>query len=169
MNIFVLDTDPRLAARYHCDKHVVKMILETAQLLSTAHHVLNPNIIQRVGSEWRLSGHKIYGPTHTNHPCAVWVRESMYNYEWTLSLGRHLCEEYTRRYGKEHKTSKIIHTLSRYDPACQRYDITAFRQCMPEECKVPNDPVQAYRNYYRTHKRDIARWKLGNVPQWMGA
>jgi hypothetical protein len=77
MNIFYLDKSPYTCARYHCDKHVVKMILETAQLLCGAH--------------WATGGTAQYKPTHLNHPCAIWVRKSLSNYKWLCELGFNLC------------------------------------------------------------------------------
>lgn len=169
MNIFVLDNSPWLAARYHCDKHIVKMILETAQLLSTAHHVLSPECLKMVNSEWTLYGRKIYSATHPNHPCAIWTQQEWGNYRWLAELGIALCSEYTYRYGKVHRSSGIINWLRLNPPKFNRENymvMTPHVQCMPEECKVKNNPVEAYRNYYRTYKRDIAKWKLGNVPEW---
>lgn len=169
MNIFVLDNNPWLAARYHCDKHVVKMILETAQLLSTAHHILNPNCIKNRNGTWFLYGRKIYGPTHANHPCAIWARERLANYEWLLELGLGLCSEYTYRYNRVHQSSTVLSAL-KIRPVSLIVEksriMTPHVQCVPDECKVENNPVEAYRNYYRTHKRDIAKWKLGNTPEW---
>jgi hypothetical protein len=169
MNIFVLDNNPWQAARYHCDKHVVKMILETAQLLSTAHHVLSPDRLKVEDDAWTLYGRKICGPTHINHPCAVWARTTFCNYRWLAELGIALCSEYTYRYNKVHMRSGTINFLRINPPRFTKEDYTAMTphvQCMPDECKVENNPVEAYRNYYRTHKRDIAKWKLGNIPEW---
>ena len=87
MNIFYLDKDPKKCAEMHCDKHVVKMILEYAQLLSTAHRVLD-------GNEW--ADHVgLYKATHKNHPSAIWARESAGNYFWLNKLFQELCKEYT--------------------------------------------------------------------------
>lgn len=100
MNIFALDEVPEQAAVWHCDAHVIKMILETAQLLSSAHHAINPN-----------NTYPIYRPTHTNHPCAVWTRKSKANYVWLTQLGLALCDEYTFRYDKIHKTQSVLEWL----------------------------------------------------------
>ena len=137
MNIFVLSLDPRVAAESHCDKHVVKMILETAQLLYCAHWVLDPDNIPA----------DAYRKTHPNHPCAVWVRESVENYRWLSDLGLCLCREYTFRYGKTHKTAAHIEWLSDNFPTLPALDRTPFRMAMPDEFKS-DDPVLAYQAYY---------------------
>jgi len=104
VNIFVLHTDPVRAARYHCDRHVVKMTLETAQLLSTALALENPD--QAV--QLQAAG-LIYRPTHRNHPCAQWAAESLANYRWLARLGLALAEEYSYRYqGRVHKSAAVI-------------------------------------------------------------
>jgi hypothetical protein len=91
MNIFILDTNPRIAAKMHCDKHVPKMILETAQMLSTAHHVYDTP-----------QAPLVYKKAHLNHPCTIWVRESVDNYSWAFELFRELNNEFVRRRGKKH-------------------------------------------------------------------
>ena len=96
MNIFLLDTDTKKCAQYHCDKHVVKMILETAQLLCGVHHMTN----QITEAPYKLS--------HRNHPCSIWARESLSNYLYLCELGLELCKEYTYRYGKRHKSQDVI-------------------------------------------------------------
>ena len=137
MNIFVLSINPREAAEYHCDKNVVKMILETAQLLYTAHWILDPDNLPA----------NAYRKTHPNHPCAIWVRESVENYRWLSDLGLCLCREYTFRYGKSHKTKEHINWLSDNFPPLPSVDRTPFRMAMPDEYKNA-DPVLAYHAYY---------------------
>jgi hypothetical protein len=156
MNIFYLDTDPRTAAAMHCDKHVVKMILESAQILSTAHQILD-------GPKKGL-----YKPTHKNHPSAVWARQAEPNYIWLYSLLYYLCAEYTARYGKSHKTKRsgIVHLLSFIPDNIPKANFSSPPQCMPDTYKVESDTVQAYRNYYMGAKSGFAKWKLGNVPFW---
>lgn len=153
MNIFVLDTNPVKAARYQCDKHVVKMILETAQILCTiSDHPDTP-----------------YKPTHTNHPCVKWAEQSFENKEWLINHGLALAEEYTRRYQKIHKSSSVIEWVSGlFLKIDYEYDgLTPFVQCMPDVYKVENDPVTAYRNYYIGEKSKFARWdRLNNTPDW---
>ena len=146
MNIFILDYSPEMAARYHCDRHVPKMILESAQMLSTV-----------------LDGP--YKPTHKNHPCTLWVAESRSNAAWLWSLARHLNEEYKRRFGhtKNHKSWDVIASL---EPALHsslpdEY-MTPFAQAMPDEYKN-DDAVLAYRAYYRS--KTFAAWRNG-APAW---
>ena len=154
MNIFFLSFNPRIAAEHHCDKHVVKMILETAQLLYTAHEVLPPG------------GYK---KTHLNHPCAIWTRESQDNYIWLCQLGIELCREYTFRYGKIHKTQAHIQWLTTNVPPLPKVGITEIRQAMPIEYKRPN-PVEAYQAYYRENKlklRGIVRYSKRSPPSFL--
>ena len=148
MNIFILDTDPSKAARLHLDKHIVKMPLETAQMLST------------------VNGGYPYKATHKNHPCTIWARQNKANYKWLVNLGLELCKEYTYRYGKVHKCQAVIEQLQSPPDSVPDGDMTAFAQAMPDECKN-EDAVLAYREYYRKHKKHIASWKNRDVPEWM--
>lgn len=152
MNIFVLDYHPRKAAEYHCDKHVVKMILETAQILSTAHDHF----------ETGVSG--LYKPTHKNHPCSVWARQSRENYIWTLNLGKWLLYEYEKRYGRVHKTSEVMDRLTQVPKSLEYHKLTPFAQAMPEIYQR-EDAVEAYRAYYIGDKAPICKWKT-EVPWW---
>jgi len=152
MNIFVLDTNPKTCAVYHNDKHVVKMILETAQLLSGVH--------------WVNGSEAPYKLSHKNHPCAIWARECYENYVWLCDLGMELCAEYTYRYGKRHKSQEIIEWCLLNVPNIQeKGNITPFALAMPDECKV-GDAVASYRAYYMVEKRGFAVWKNREVPQW---
>lgn len=150
MNIFVLDADPNKAAQMQCDKHVVKMILETAQLLCTA-------AIMTGGK-----GH--YKATHKNHPCSLWTRESKANFGWLKQHGLALCREYTLRYGKKHKSESVIQEV--LDQTIPNGELTPFKLAMPDECKIYDDPVECYRHYYRTHKAEIAKWAHSSKPEW---
>lgn len=165
MNIFYLDPDPQICAQYHNDKHVVKMILESAQLLSTAHRVLDGVKVNKryVISDRRESG--LYKATHINHPSAIWVRQSIKNYEWLTMLFEQLLREYTYRYGKRHKCETM------FDLAAAPNNIsdgvfTGPTPAMPDYCKVPGDSLQSYRNYYILEKSHIASWKKRSVPHW---
>lgn len=152
MNIFVLDTNTKKCAEYHNDKHVVKMILETAQLLCGVH--------------WVTGNEAPYKLSHKNHPCAIWSRECIENYLWLCDLGFALCEEYTHRYGKKHKSQLIIEWCYTNRPFIpENGKITSFALAMPLECKLESE-VESYRNYYMMNKRDIASWKSRNVPEW---
>ena len=152
MNVFYLDSNPLFAARYHNDKHCVKMIVESCQLLSTAlreHGVIDD---------------RLYKSTHKNHPSAIWARSSVHNYSWLISLTGYLLLEYTIRYGKEHKCTEKLDVFIEYIDKIPYGEFTVPPQCMPDECKC-DDTVQAYRNYYMKHKRHIAQWKT-NTPEW---
>lgn len=158
MNIFVLDENPGLASSYHNDRHVVKMILESAQLLSTAHHVLD-------GHMFAPKLDRMYKPTHKNHPCSIWTRETTDNYVWLLHLLAGLLDEYKERYHKTHKTESIIDTLISLPINLKKRGLTPFAQAMPDEYK-DDDPVMAYRRYYMGDKRHIAQWKTQPPPWW---
>jgi hypothetical protein len=176
MNIFYLDSSPLFAAEYHCDKHVVKMILESAQLLSTAHRVLDGEIGQDISPAgrklkvWKLPDWRdelMYKATHVNHPCAIWVRQSNTHYRWLFLLFSSLCKEYTKRYNKVHLCETKLHDAFDYAP--DRIDTLPYQeppQCMPDECKVPGRTVDAYRKYYMQEKRDIAEWRYSLKPGW---
>jgi hypothetical protein len=152
MNIFVLDIDTKKCAEYHNDKHVVKMILETSQLLCGVH--------------WVTGSEAPYKLSHKNHPCSIWARECIENYLWLCDLGFELCKEYTHRYGKKHKSQLIIEWCYDNRPNIpENGEMTPFALAMPIECKL-NDAVESYRNYYMISKRDIASWKERNVPEW---
>jgi hypothetical protein len=161
MNIFFLHRIARLAAKYHCNKHVVKMILETAQLLSSAHHQLDPERGTQLAK-----AKTIYKPSHANHPCAIWTRETSENYKWLCQLGQELCKEYTARYGKVHKTDPMIKWFSRNLPSSiPKGKYSDPPQVMPEEHKQ-KDTVTAYRTYYVTDKARFAKWPDGKTPKW---
>jgi hypothetical protein len=157
MNIFYLHENPERCAEMHCDKHVVKMILESAQLLSTAHHEIDgePSIV-------------CYKSTHEGHPSAVWARENRSNYIWLWNLLNSLCKEYTKRYDKVHKTERIgmVRDLGNCPYELRDGPFSDPPQCMNDYCKVPGDTVMAYRNYYINEKSNMARWKHTPEPLW---
>lgn len=144
MNIFVVDYNPIVAARMLCDKHVVKMVLESAQILSTV----------RGGP---------YRSTHPNHPCVLWASANKTNYNWLVRHALELCNEYTSRYGKRHKSQDVIEQLSQC-PDNVPVGSSCFVQCMPEQYRH-RDTVTAYRRYYHS-KSEFAKWRLGNEPHW---
>ena len=163
MNIFMLHSSPLIAAEMHCDKHVVKMILESAQMLSTAHRVLD-------GDDY-ADANKLYKTTHKNHPSSVWVRENHHNYQWLYLLFENLLLEYEKRYNKTHACDRLVDYLL----PCPNnidiidYKITPLPQSMPDQYKVEDDTVQAYRNYYLGEKAHFAKWNKGTVqPDWWG-
>jgi len=185
VNIFVLNENPILAARDHCDKHVVKMILESAQMLCAAHwlgwqKMLKPPVDELSRRElhaW-LSEHvdpRLVPPwkmTHVSHPCTQWAQRCWGNYMWLSLHGLELCREYERRYGKEHKSLEVHRWLNRVIPPTfegtidNPTGITPFAVAMPEKYKVPDDPVASYRAYYLGEKSRFAKWRTGKVPSW---
>lgn len=158
MNIFYLDHDPVECAKQHCDKHVVKMVLETAQLLSNAHHMID-------GEQVIIP---IYKLTHKNHPSAVWVRKCSAHYDWLWSLLHALCKEYTHRYGKVHKIERegLLDILKQ--PPVNIGKSIVFNEpppAMPDEYKVTS-AIQSYKNYYKGAKAHFARWTNRPTPTW---
>ena len=153
MNVFILDYDVKKCAEYHCDKHVVKMILETAQLLCGVHHVVET----QTEIPYRLS--------HKNHPSAIWSRESLSNYLYLCELGLELCKEYTYRYGKRHKSQDVIEWCLDKKPNIVDKGFTEPPKAMPDEYKV-DSVVESYRNYYKGAKSGFAVWRNREVPEW---
>ena len=153
MNIFVLSLCPQICAIMHCDKHVIKMITEYGQLLSTCHHIMNSN-----------PPDGLFKRCFPKHPCSIWLRESSGNYIWLYHLFIKLCDEYTYRYHKIHKTdSKLRIILNEIPDLLPVGTLTTFRQAMPGELKMKN-PILGYHNYYRKSKRHIAEWRYRNIP-----
>jgi hypothetical protein len=153
MNIFVLHKDPIFCARMHCDKHVVKMILESAQMLST---IANQNGLQGP-----------YKSTHKNHPCTLWAGKTLDNYLWLYHLMESLNKEFKHRYsGKDHASwLKIYESDIVYEIDLPLIGLTEFAQAMPEKYKDP-DPVKAYRAYYIGEKKNFAKWTKREIPDW---
>ena len=172
MNIFYLDHCPQKCAQYHVDKHVVKMILEYCQLLSTAHHIIDgketiaESKTGRKVKRWILPDERetiLYSATHVNHPSAVWCRQSDSNYIWLSKLLNELCKEYTYRYGKVHKCESdglvkaLFWNLPNNIP--KAISFTGPTPAMPDACKVPGDSLKSYRNYYIMEKSRMWSWK----------
>jgi len=195
INIFYVDTDPRKAAIALVDKHVVKMILETAQLLSTAHRVLDGTEVEvtyktpdkvmtlfeggteikpgkwRKKKVWILDDHRddiLYASTHKNHPSAVWCRQSVENYNWLVDHLFALGEEYTYRYGKKHKTiQKLGYEIQSPPFNLKAWDWTPMPSCMDKQYIISDDPIVNYRNYYSFGKSRMHAWKKREKPEWM--
>ena len=161
MNIFYLSEKPDECAEMHNDKHCVKMILESAQMLSTAHRILDED-----------DAHPdLYKIAHKNHPSTIWVRSSKLHYDWLFRLFRMLSAEYSIRYSehnfKVHKTwDKLGKILETAPKNIVDNGFVPPPQCMPDHCKRPNT-IDAYRNYYMTEKASISTWKFTNSPTWM--
>ena len=154
MNIFFLDESPYTSARMMTDKHVVKMVLESAQLLSTAHHVLDDDTPYK---------DILYKKTHVNHPSAIWTRESRDNYIWLYKHFVALAQEYTHRFGKIHKTFKDLdYALSHTPMRIENKGITPIRLAITNTAYHDYDAVKSYRAYYIGEKlkldKDILRF-----------
>lgn len=159
MNLFFLHLNPIIAATYQCDKHVVKMLLETAQILSTVCRFY-----------YNIQDSLLYKPTHTKHPVVIWTSKSRNNFEWVLVHGFALCDEYTKRYNKIHKSEKIISKISEmyYNNQIlfESIEMTIPKPCMPDECKIHGDIVASYRKFYNEKKELFAKWKYTDTPYW---
>ena len=143
MNIFYLHSDPKVAASYFYDKHKVKMILECAQMLCTAHIALGNEDVP-------------YKKSHLNHPSSVWVRANNENYQWLYNHMLALGKEYTKRYNKTHLTiTKCKDILAVTPLSIPTGNFTEPPQCMPDEYKVEGDSVTAYWNYYEKEKHTV--------------
>ena len=180
MNIFYLDKNPYIAAKMSCDKHVCKMIIESAQMLSTAHRMLdgehytgrtkNGHKIQR----WRLDEDKedlIYKACHTGHPSTVWVMANVFHYAWLYKHMIALNEEFKMRYNhtEDHMTIRKLKEVLRQPPKNIPINKIATdpTPAMPDECKIPGDVIGSYRKYYVMKKREFATWKTPAViPEW---
>ena len=183
MNIFYLDNDVKKCAEMHNDKHCIKMILEYAQLLSTAHRVLDgtPTVVRRETTgrqqtRYILDGNRdgvLYSATHINHPSAIWVRQSDKNYDWLFSLFQSLMHEYTYRYGKNHACEKLLWELEVRPNNIPRGNFTEPTPAMPDDIKVAGDSIKSYRNYYINSKTHLASWRgkinSRNIPEWFNA
>jgi len=178
MNIFYVHPDPHIAARNLVDRHVIKMILETAQLLSTAHRILDgeeyvgQSASGRKARRWRLPDDRetiIYSATHINHPSAVWCRENKENYKWLFEHFVGLLQEYNYRYEKIHKCAetKFVEALSRVPNNMKLATFTDPTPAMAEEYIISNDSLENYRNYYRQGKTHLHKWTKRNPPEWL--
>eukprot|EP00009_Paramoeba_aestuarina_P003922 CAMPEP_0201523450 /NCGR_PEP_ID=MMETSP0161_2-20130828/19904_1 /ASSEMBLY_ACC=CAM_ASM_000251 /TAXON_ID=180227 /ORGANISM="Neoparamoeba aestuarina, Strain SoJaBio B1-5/56/2" /LENGTH=296 /DNA_ID=CAMNT_0047922565 /DNA_START=105 /DNA_END=995 /DNA_ORIENTATION=+ len=156
VNIFYLDDNLQVNCAYYADKHVVKMVIESCQLLSA---------ICRVHGQSEEEAP--YGIHSLKHPCALWAGASLSNWRWLRELTLELNKEYMFRYNKseDHKSAAICKTLKEPEGLID-VGITERPQSMPDEYKVKNDPVQAYRNYYIGEKQYFCKWTKRDVPEW---
>ena len=176
MNIFYLDHNPQICAQYHVDKHVVKMILEYAQLLSTAHRVLDGQAV----TEKNAIGHKLvryylnddrdailYKSTHINHPSAIWVRQSRENYLWLYSLFAAVIDEYHYRYNKPHASEKLLPILAIPPQKIPDKPFTQPTPAMDQNFIISTDSIINYQNYYRLGKAELIAYKNRSIPEWL--
>jgi hypothetical protein len=190
MNIFALHPNPRKTARWHVDKHVVKMLLETCQLLYTAHWVLHYPELKTARSPIQLSrlqktkevpeymrsaptsasGQIGYRPCHVHHPCAVWTRQTAGNYQWLFRLGLELAREYRFRFKKIHSCEAHMIWLSEHrPPTIKPYPKRRFAIAMADEYKVSENAIISYRNYYKTAKKEkgLIKYTGRHIPHWL--
>jgi hypothetical protein len=156
MNIFALDRNPRIAAQCHCDVHVRKMTVESAQILCTVNHLY--------GTYDNIP----YKSTHVHHPCVKWACESQQNYNWLCELGIGLAKEFTFRFGRFHKTESVLYWCRHHNPCPFNRTLGTsqhFALCMPERWRG-EDGVSSYRRYYAAEKADIAKWTKRSKPPW---
>lgn len=161
MNIFYLDSNPAICATYHADKHVVKMILESAQILCT---VINEK-----------AGYQVtpYKSTHKNHPCTLWAGQCFENADWLIDLVRELDDEFMYRFNHKfsHKSWQMLEDIAMdkliglYLPKYGKPTPPAL--AMPEEYR-DNDPVESYRLYYRLDKQHLLKYSKRERPDWLG-
>lgn len=183
MNIFNLSNDPIECAKWHNDRHLVKMITESAQMLSTAHRVLdgemvvlpmktktgktvNRKILQFSQDDARCG--VLYKATHANHPCSVWARTSTANYFWLYHLWVSLIDQWRKRFGhnKVHKSESLKELLKQLPSGMPVGNLTPFALAMPDEYKISDDPVLCYRQYYKLGKAHLAKWRNTDAPPW---
>jgi len=159
MNIFHLHKDPKTCAEYHCDKHVVKMILETAQMLSTAY--------RRNFGDWECDD-DLYKTAFPKHPMTIWVGNSGANFKWSLNLLDELLYQYTLRYKKIHTTKKISDLLHKKHNKwnCWKTEFTTPPQCMPDQYKH-KDYITAYKQYYIGEKKRFAKYTGVDFPEFL--
>lgn len=178
MNIFAVDKDPYIAAQCLVDRHVIKMILESAQLLSTTHRFLDgeeyigQSKTGRKAKRWRLPDERediLYSATHINHPSAVWCRQSNNNYNWLFCHFVGLLNEYTYRYDKTHKcaNTNFVADLSQVPHNIPVGPLTPVTPAMPDEYKVGVDSLASYRNYYKNGKKHLHKYTKREMPEWM--
>lgn len=178
MNIFILNEDPVIAAQEQCDKHVVKMIVESAQMLSTAHRMLDGSMERRASKSGSMLKYyyldtdledQLYKACHHNHPCSIWVRESSTNYVWLYDHFMALCREYTYRYNKKHMTQTKLQWLLQKLPKNIPVGLqTPFKLAMQNEPQcITDDTVESYHKYYLTKKDRFAMtWSKRQTPEW---
>ena len=175
MNIFYIDKDPSLAAKTMVDSHVVKMILESAQLLSTAHRVLDGDEFISFSGKRKVTRYVLpddresilYSATHINHPSSVWVRQSDQHYNWLVYHFVALCEEYTVRYKKTHKSQTLFPYLKNLPTNIPKAGFTSPPCAMDDAYIISEDAVENYRNYYSCGKSHLHQWTNRPIPEWV--
>lgn len=163
MNIFIVDYDPCVAAKCLVDRHIIKMILESAQMLSTAHRICDGDKNGVLNDERE---ELLYRITHKNHPCTRWVIEGKENYRWLLYHWIALMDEYTLRYFKTHSCERLKPYL--LTPPINMKESGTYPVCaMDESYKISKDVVKNYRNYYNNGKSHLFKWTKRHPPEWV--
>jgi len=158
MNIFAVADQPEIAANQLCLKHVCKMVVESTQMLCSAFPENTPNLP--------------YARTHYNHPCAVWTRQTLGNFNWLMIHAMHLADRFARVYNHQHKCKEMLFSLSSIANNLDRSILvnrekTPFPLVMPDRYKIPLNRIASYRNYYIHEKASFAKWEsLERIPPW---
>lgn len=175
MNIFVLSSNVNKIACWQIDKHCVKMILESAQMLSSAHRYLDGKITLgtsktgRSVKRYALPDDReavLYGMTHVNHPSTVWTRATTLNYRWHYKLFIAMLNEYEYRYGKKHACWKLEPYLKNFPNNISKGEFTLPTPAMDEKYLIKNNIIESYRNYYIQGKSHLAKWTKREKPKW---
>ena len=163
MNIFILSACPIEAAKQQCDKHVVKMPVESAQMLASA---LRRHGATDIDMPFTSKGTPYQGG-YPHHPCTVWAGETRNNFLWLCEHGIALSAEYTYRYNKLHACDKAIRHMTKFANLIPVGPRTSFVQAMPDQYKIHNAPIKAFRKYYLGDKSRFATWNKGrDAPSW---
>lgn len=191
MNRFIIEETPKLCAQSHCDKHVPKMVVEEAQMLCAAHRLLDGTLTQvpafdkqgnpvflksgqrRTKKHWVLPDDRedvLYKAAHTGHPCTVWSMKTRGNYMWAVNLFVELCNEYTHRYSKTHKSASLIPWImippTNIDPSEELTKMPLAMGIAPE-CIDHNDIIGSYRKFYQTKQQRFKMvWTNRKKPEW---
>lgn len=173
MNIFVLDEDPIVAATYHFDDHVRKMIIESAQMLCMPHNMESVPVAlggkqiapYKSGLPRVTKTGKITLGAYVNHPCSKWARDNISNYRWLLQLGLSLCDEFEFRFRKNHATKQVLLWLTNNEPNLPNKSLSTFTQCITSGIRCES-AIKAYRLCYQRDKRHLACWTRRGKPYW---
>lgn len=164
MNLFILDQDVSLSAQYHVDKHVVKMPTETAQMISFLYHdkeLWNDDIPEFIMQ---------FSKAHYKHPCTIWIKSSIQNFNYACKLGLELYNEYQYRYNKpdKHQRAKAIFEFGLNNPPnLPNIGLTPFAEAMDDEHKISNCPITNYRQYYKIGKNNLHKWTNRPIPDFI--
>ena len=188
MNRFIIEDNPVGCAQSLCDSHVIKMVLEEGQMLSTVHRLVDgaeytgKTKTGRNKKAWKIvhgvaQSHReetLYKACHYNHPCTIWSRETRGNYEWSFKLFEAIAREYTHRYEKTHKTYQALAKYLYWPPANidPSAEVTPFPLAMgaAPECINTDDPIQSYRDFYHTKQERFKMvWSHRDPPSWWNA